>query len=75
MAKKVKEKELDMSIIENQKIVDIELTPGNEEVIIEKEKYQYLENIIIKFENGYSLLIEEGLDNPVIHIIRNKENM
>ena len=58
-----------------QKIVDIELTPGNEEVIIEKEKYQYLENIIIKFENGYSLLIEEGLDNPVIHIIRNKENM
>ena len=25
MAKKVKEKELDMSIIENQKIVDIEL--------------------------------------------------
>ena len=47
-----------------QKITDIELTAGNGD-----DEYQYLENIIIKFDNGQSLLIEEGIDNPMIKII------
>ena len=49
----------------NQKIIDIELTPGKDN----DEDYEYMENIIIKFENGKSLLIEEGCDNPAIRIV------
>ena len=49
----------------NQKIIDIELTPGQDD----DEDYEYMENVIIKFENGKSLLIEEGCDNPAIRII------
>lgn len=46
-----------------QKIIDIELTA------VDDDDYQYLENVIIKFENGKALLIEEGVDNPVIHLL------
>ncbi len=45
-----------------QKITDIELTADN------YEDYQYLQNVIIKFENGYSLRLEEGLDNTIIQM-------